>query len=82
MCVRCRVVVKEARPEARRRPSGKLAQHLHHGGQLAAVKVCVDSFADWEEPNLLCLNHGGRHQNEVQEKARQDRKECVYYSVQ
>ncbi len=43
-CVGCRVVVKEARPESRRRPSGKLAQLLHHGGQLAAVKVRIDSF--------------------------------------
>ncbi len=31
---------------------------------------------------LLCLYHGGRYQNEVQEKARQDCKGCVYYSVQ
>ncbi len=45
----CRVVVKEEQPEARRRPSGKLAHLLHHGGQLAAVKVRVDSFADLEE---------------------------------
>ncbi len=44
-----RVVVKEAWPESRRRPSGKLAQLLHHGGQLAAVEVCIDSFAGWEE---------------------------------
>ncbi len=48
-CVGCRVVVKEARPESRRRPSGKLAQLLHHGGQLAAVKVRIDSFTCWEE---------------------------------
>ncbi len=45
----CRVVVKEARPESRRRPSGKLAQLLHHGVQLAAVKVRIDNFAGWEE---------------------------------
>ncbi len=36
----CRVVVKEAWPESRRRPSGKLAQRIHHGGQLVAVEVC------------------------------------------
>ncbi len=44
-----RVVVKEAWPESRRRPSGKLAQLLHHVGQLAPVEVCIDSFAGWEE---------------------------------
>ncbi len=44
--VRC---VKEARPESRRRPPGKLAQFLYHGSQLAAVKVRNDRFADWEE---------------------------------
>ncbi len=48
-CVGCRVVVKEAWPESRRRPSGKLAQLLHHGGQLAAVEVRIDSFAGWKE---------------------------------
>ncbi len=33
----------------RRRPSRKLAQLLHHCGQLAAVEVCIDSFFGWEE---------------------------------
>ncbi len=41
--------MKEAQPEVRRRPSGKLAHLLHHGGQLAAEKVRVDSFVGWEE---------------------------------
>ncbi len=41
--------LKEAWPESRRRPSGKLAKLLHHGGQLAAVEVCIASFAGWEE---------------------------------
>ncbi len=45
----CRVVVKEARPESRRRPSRKLAQFLHHGGLLAAVNARIDRFAGWEE---------------------------------
>ncbi len=31
------------------RPSGKLAHLFHYGGQLAAVTVCVDRFAGWEE---------------------------------
>ncbi len=48
-CVGCRVVVKETWPESRRRPSGKWEQLLHRGGQLAAVKVRIDSFAGWEE---------------------------------
>ncbi len=42
-CVGCRVIVKEARPESRRRPSGKFAQLLHHGVYLAAVKARIDS---------------------------------------
>ncbi len=65
----CRVVVKEAWPESRRRPSGTLAQLLHHGGQLAAVEVCIDSFAGWEELTMnesrfvvvnevSCINEG------------------------
>ncbi len=41
--------MKEARPESRRRPSGKSAQLLHHGGQWATVKVRIDSFAGLEE---------------------------------
>ncbi len=44
-CVACRVVVKEARPESRRRPSGKLA---HHGGQLVIAKVRSDKFSGWQ----------------------------------
>ncbi len=35
--------------------------------------------AGYSNAPMLCLDRGGRHQNEVQEKARQDRKECVYY---
>ncbi len=45
----CRVVVKAAWSESRRRSSGKLAQLLHHGSQLAAVKVGIDRFAGWVE---------------------------------
>ncbi len=41
--VGCGVVVKEARPETRRRPSGKFAQLLHQGVQSAAVSVRTDS---------------------------------------
>ncbi len=51
-CVGCGVVVKEARSESRRRPFGKLAQLFHHGGQLAAVKVRIDSFVGWEELSM------------------------------
>ncbi len=47
--VGCSVVVKEAWPESRRRPSRKLAKILHNGGQLAAVEVCIDGFSGWEE---------------------------------
>ncbi len=42
-------MVKEAWQESRRRPSEKLAQRLHHSGQLAAVEARIDSFAGWEE---------------------------------
>ncbi len=41
--------MKEAGPDSGRRPSRQLAQRLHHGGQLAAVEVCIDRFAGWEE---------------------------------
>ncbi len=41
--------MKEAWPESRRRPSGKLALLLDHGGQMVVVEVCIDSFAGWEE---------------------------------
>ncbi len=36
---------------------------------------------DSEEKTHVVSYSGCRHRNEVQEKARQDRKECVYYSV-
>ncbi len=38
--------------------------------------------AGYSNVPMLCLYRGGRHQNEVQEKARQDRSKCVYFSVQ
>ncbi len=31
---------------------------------------------------MLCLDPGGRHPNEMQEKAGQESKECVYYFFQ
>ncbi len=48
-CVACRVVVKEARPETRRCASGKLAQLIHHGGQLVAAKIRSERYAGCEE---------------------------------